>query len=130
MIRTTLNPLVRKLHPALLKLVSAILLVNVLSACEFPRGRVVEVSVHDGAVSDPVSILDYGYEVTAIVENLGTEKARFAVEATLSCTEGQWVMTRDLVLDGRKKLPVKFFFKQPTIEAKDVRSIVTVGPKF
>jgi hypothetical protein len=68
---------------------------------------------------------DAGYMVKGIIYNTG-RKVRVVVQATFSCSEGEYYQKRTVLLDHDETEIVHFGFPQPTLGATNPRAIVEI----
>ena len=71
--------------------------------------------------------MDWGSEVSFDVKNEG-DKGMIHVTVTLSCSEGQWVRTQDLLLEADQTMHLTYFFAEPTITASNYQARVSTEP--
>jgi hypothetical protein len=69
--------------------------------------------------------LDAGFKVTGTVQNSGDQSA-FEVTATLSCSEGEYVRKRTVLMASGEMNSMQFDFPEPTINASDAKAFVRV----
>jgi hypothetical protein len=69
--------------------------------------------------------LDAGYKVTGTIQNSG-DPSVFEVTATLSCSEGEYVRKRTLLMASGEQQSMQFDFPEPTVNATDATAIVRV----
>ena len=71
--------------------------------------------------------MDWGSEVGFDVKNEG-ERGMVHITVTLSCSEGQWVRSQDLLLEAGQPRHLTYFFQEPTITATNFQALVRVNP--
>ena len=71
--------------------------------------------------------MDWGSEVGFDLKNEG-ERGMIHVTVTLSCSEGQWVRSQDLLLEVGQSVHLTYFFQEPTINAANYQALVRVEP--
>ena len=71
--------------------------------------------------------MDWGSEVGFDVKNEG-ERGMVHITVTLSCSEGQWVRSQDLLLEAGQPRHLTYFFEEPTITATNYQALVRVTP--
>ena len=71
--------------------------------------------------------MDWGSEVTFDVKNEG-DRGMIHVTVTLSCSEGQWVRSQDLLLEPGQTMHLTYFFAEPTINASNYQARVSAEP--
>lgn len=69
--------------------------------------------------------LDAGFKVTGTVQNSGDQSA-FEVTTTLSCSEGEYVRKRTVMMGSGEMNTMQFDFPEPTINASDAKAIVRI----
>jgi hypothetical protein len=70
---------------------------------------------------------DWGSEVGFDLTNEG-DSGIIHVTVTLSCSEGQWDRTQDLLLEAGHSKHLTYFFQEPTINATNLQARVHVEP--
>lgn len=71
--------------------------------------------------------MDWGSEAGFDVKNEG-ERGIVHITVTLSCSEGQWVRSQDLLLEAGQPRHLTYFFQEPTITATNFQALVRVNP--
>jgi len=100
---------------------------TVLSGCAWgPRGSVWNITrqEHPAFINGE---MDWGSEVGFDVKNEGA-RGMIHINVTLSCSEGQWVRSQDLLLEAGQPKHVTYFFQEPTINATNLQAQVRVNP--
>lgn len=82
--------------------------------------------------ADPDSFLveneaDYGYTVSARIQNLG-DAGNLTISAVLSSSEGEWTRTQTISLAAKDTRDLKFGFHEPTINSTNVVYSVSCKP--
>jgi Domain of unknown function (DUF4190) len=72
---------------------------------------------------------DYGFTVTVIVRNKSKERSTLTVKPWLSCSEGEWHRSQELVFDGEETKRLTYFFHEPTINATNIQYGAGVDPE-
>ena|ERR1035437_5909948 len=70
---------------------------------------------------------DWGAKVTFTVTNSGA-KGQIHVNVRLTCSEGQWSRMQDLDFGPQESMSLSYFFQEPTINATNYQTQVSVNP--
>jgi hypothetical protein len=108
-------------------LVLILLSIALLAGCvKRPRGNVSNIirQEHPMLVNGD---MDWGSEVGFDLKNEG-ERGMIHVTVTLSCSEGQWVRSQELLLETGQSMHLTYFFQEPTITASNYQALVRVEP--
>ena len=101
--------------------------VVVLGGCEKrPRGSVSNITrqEHPELINGQ---MDWGSEVGFDLKNEG-ERGMIHITVTVSCSEGRWVRSQDLLLEAGQFRHLTYFFHEPTINATNFQALVRVDP--
>jgi len=104
-----------------------LLAVALLGSCVWgPHGSVWNVTrqEHPAMINGE---MDWGSEVGFDVKNEG-ERGMVHITVTLSCSEGQWARSQDLLLEAGQSRHLTYFFAEPTISATNYQALVRVNP--
>jgi hypothetical protein len=71
--------------------------------------------------------MDWGSEVRFDVKNDGG-RGMVHITVTLSCSEGQWKRSQDLLLEEGQPRHLTYFFQEPTIAATNFQALVRADP--
>ena len=91
-----------------------------------PRGNVSNITRQE----HPMLVngdMDWGSEVGFDLKNEG-ERGMVRVTVTLSCSEGQWVRSQELLLEAGQSMHLTYFFQEPTLTASNYQALVRVEP--
>lgn len=102
---------------------------SILAGCDLtpsPRGVVSNVThqEHPQLVNGE---FDWGSEVAFDVANQ-SERGTIHITVTLSCSEGQWARSQDLLFEKGQTMHLTYFFEEPTINATNYQAVVHVEP--
>jgi hypothetical protein len=104
-----------------------LLCVALLGGCaKQPRGNVSNITRQE----HPMLVngdMDWGSEVGFDLKNEG-ERGMIHVTVTLSCSEGQWVRSQELLLEAGQSMHLTYFFQEPTLNASNYQALVRVEP--
>jgi hypothetical protein len=104
-----------------------LLIVSLFGGCaRGPHGSVWNITrqEHPALISGE---MDWGSEVGFDVKNEG-ERGMVHISVTLSCSEGQWARSQDLLLEAGQPRHLTYFFPEPTIAATNFQALVHVNP--
>ncbi len=71
--------------------------------------------------------MDWGSEVGFDLKNEG-ERGMIHITVNLSCSEGQWVRSQELLLEAEQSIHLTYFFQEPTINSANYQALVRVEP--
>ena len=72
--------------------------------------------------------MDWGSQVDFDLRNAG-DKGLVHVVVTLSCSEGEWNRTQDILMEAGELRHLTYFFQEPTINATNYQGRVNVEPQ-
>jgi Domain of unknown function (DUF4190) len=73
--------------------------------------------------------LDYGVTVSVVVRNKSKQAGTVTIKSWLSCSEGEWNRSQELVFNGEETKQLTYFFQEPTINATNIQYGANVFPK-
>lgn len=99
-----------------------------MSRAAQPHGQVLNIDgEHDTRVID--GDLDYGVTVTVIIKNNSQKGGAIKITPWLTCSEGEWNRSQELVFNAEEIKRVTYFFQEPTINATNLQYGANVDPE-